>query len=134
MKPESQYIARVHKCLDKRVHREKMHNRYRRGMADVWYSGPASDLWVEYKWMPVVRKQGFLNPSKLLEPLQLRWMLDRINEGRRVELFVGCPAGGLVFASGGIQMNYSVEYFVYRNPPEMAEWIEDLCLTGVRWP
>lgn len=82
MGPENRFIHRVHKRLDKSVYREKMHNAYRGGTPDVWYSGKNGDCWIEYKW-------GRLN----LSPLQLKWLTDRDAEGRRCFVVVGTPKG-----------------------------------------
>lgn len=95
-KPENQFIAGVHKYLPD-VYFEKMNNPYRGGTADVWYSGVLGDLWVEYKFLPKLPRRGLIIPD--LSELQKRWIHNRRNEGRRVHVIVGCPAGGVWFLS-----------------------------------
>lgn len=51
-KPETTFIASVHKHLPKELHREKMNNPYSSGTPDVYYSGMKADLWIEYKFIP----------------------------------------------------------------------------------
>ena len=51
--PETRFIASVHRHLPVDLHHEKMHNAYRGGTADCWYSGQKDDLWVEYKFITV---------------------------------------------------------------------------------
>jgi hypothetical protein len=93
--PENRFIASIHRLLKGLCHFEKMHNPYRGGTADVWYSGFTQDAWVEYKWLPRVPKRGVVKPK--LEPLQREWLRGRFLEGRTVFVVIGCPAGGIVF-------------------------------------
>lgn len=74
-----------------------MHNMYRGGTPDVWYSGPRGDLWVEYKWIPRVPKRGTVVPE--LSALQLDWLTKRKAEGRNVMVIVGAPGGGVEFCT-----------------------------------
>jgi hypothetical protein len=105
-KPESTFTAGVHRFLPPadELHREKMHNPYRGGTADYWYSGRASDLWVEYKFIMVPSRDDTAislcsgrNPT--LSALQQDWLSRREAEGRRVWVIVGCKVGGVVMRS-----------------------------------
>ena len=80
----------------------KNHNQYIGGIADCWYSGPAGDLWVEYKFIKVpVRDDtmidlvGGKNPD--LSHLQQDWLKSRHAEGRSVGVIVGSTNGGVWF-------------------------------------
>jgi hypothetical protein len=124
--PETAFIARVHKhfVTGEEPHKEKMHNTYRGGTFDTWYSGINGDLWVEYKWLNKQPERGVFVPR--LTPLQLRWGLDRAGEGRNVAVIVGLPSGGIVLLNpvhwrGGIHARTAYEYF--RTAKEIAEWI-----------
>lgn len=88
MGPENRFIHRVHKHLPSKIYREKMHNPYRGGTPDVWYSG-GRDCWIEYKWS--AKRSGLLIPD--LSPLQTKWISDRTSEGRLVFVVVGSPTG-----------------------------------------
>jgi hypothetical protein len=105
-KPENTFIARVNKYVDPAVHREKMANPYRRGTADMWYSGTRGDMWIEFKWLPRVPSRGSLKPYKLLEALQRKWLDERHAEGRKVALCIGTPLGGMIL--GGIEWHYDI--------------------------
>lgn len=96
-KPETRFYSAVHKLLPSTLHREKMHNVYRGGTADVWYSGNADDLWVEYKWLPKVPKKALIRLDKLLSPVQLLWLRGRYEEGRNVVVILGTPEGAWIF-------------------------------------
>jgi hypothetical protein len=93
-KPESNFIAGVHKHIPKSLHHEKMNNPYRGGTADVWYSGARNDLWIEYKFVPKLPKAVDVKTD--LSVLQLQWLRGRYEEGRSVAVVIGCPAGGVL--------------------------------------
>lgn len=93
--PENRFIASLHRLLPKEVYAEKMHNPYRGGTFDVWYSGKKRDLWVEYKWIPSVPVSAITVPN--LSPLQVAWGRGRAGEGRNVVVIVGCPEGGVLY-------------------------------------
>jgi hypothetical protein len=95
--PETRYYTAVHKLLPRIIHREKMHNIYRGGTADVWYSGNLDDLWVEYKWLTKLPKKAPVRLDKLLSPLQLNWLRGRYVEGRNIVVILGSPEGAWVF-------------------------------------
>ena len=96
-KPETRYYTGVHKLLPREVHREKMHNVYRGGTADVWYSGNLDDLWAEYKWLAKLPKKAPVRLDKLLSPLQQLWLTGRHEEGRNIVVILGTPEGAWVF-------------------------------------
>lgn len=94
-KPETAFIGSVHKHLPGSIHKEKMNNPYRGGTADVWYSARNGlDLWVEYKFVKVLRKKGVIVPD--LSDLQFLWLSNRRNDGRNVAVIVGHPDGGVI--------------------------------------
>jgi len=95
-KPETRFYTAVHKLLPRSIHREKMHNPYRGGTADVWYSGNLDDLWVEYKWLAKLPKKALVRLEKELSPLQQRWLKERHDEGRNVVVILGTPEGAWI--------------------------------------
>jgi hypothetical protein len=97
-KPETRFYTAVHRLLPPlhELHREKMHNIYRGGTADVWYSGRLDDLWVEYKWIAKLPVKAPVRLYKELSPLQLRWLRGRYEEGRNVVVILGTPEGAWV--------------------------------------
>lgn len=101
-KPENQFITSVHKhCPPSKLYRMKNNNPYVGGIPDVWYSGSpgrngfSSDLWVEYKFIPVSTPKSQVVPD--LSRQQLRWIKDRRAEGRNVWVIVGSRNGGVIF-------------------------------------
>lgn len=124
-KPESTFIASVHRHLPPELHREKMCNPYSSGTADVWYSGNKADLWVEYKFIPKLPSR----PGTLIVPelsaLQADWLDGRHREGRKVALIVGCPEGGVVYCNGGWHAPLTCAGFrgQLRSRKDTADWI-----------
>ena len=72
----------------------KMSNPYVGGIPDLWYSGDRDDLWVEYKFIVVPKRDETLVHIDL-SPLQERWLAQRFLEGRNVAVVVGCKQGGV---------------------------------------
>lgn len=98
-KPETQYIARLHRRLPKSIYHLKNHNPYAGGVPDVWYSGDKGDLWVEYKYVDPLPKRVPIRISGekgLLSALQLDWLDKRYKEGRKLAVIIGCKQGGVV--------------------------------------
>lgn len=96
-----------------------MHNPYRGGTWDVWYSGIRGDLWVEYKWLSKWQAQRIITPD--LSALQLDWGRSRIVEGRNLAVIIGCPDGGVIY-----DMIYQWEHGMCGVPQKraaVAAWI-----------
>lgn len=93
MKPENQFIGRVHNALHHDVYREKMFNPMRGGTPDCYYMGFLDDLWAEYKWVKAF-------PKKLIKPalssLQKLWLVRAYDRGREPWVVVGSPTGSVV--------------------------------------
>lgn len=94
--PENTFIGSVHKHLPESVYRMKNHNEYNSGIADCWYDGPTGDLWVEYKFIVVPKRDTTLIIIDLSD-LQKWWLRNRYENGRNVAVVVGCKAGGVWF-------------------------------------
>ena len=90
-KPETTYYTAIHRLLPKDLYREKMFNPYSSGTPDVWYSGTADDLWVEYKYITKVPQKAPIIVQKMLTALQRKWLNDRYREGRNVIVILGTP-------------------------------------------
>ena len=94
-KPESQFIRSVHTHLPSEVYRMKNHNAYVAGVPDVWYSANPYDLWIEYKYLPISKPSSWVVPN--LSRQQLRWIAERIKDGRPIWTIVGCKPGGVIY-------------------------------------
>lgn len=120
-KPENTFIGSVHKHLPASVYRMKNHNPYNSGIADCWYSGKAGDLWAEYKFLVLPKRDDtvidLINGHKpAISVLQQQWLKDRHAEGRRVAVIVGCVTGGVYFDGMAWECVYTTAAF--------RSWIE----------
>lgn len=93
-KPENSFITGVHKYLPPTLYRMKNHNEYTGGVFDCWYSGMVRDLWVEYKFIVVPKRDSTLVVPELSD-LQLEWGTERRREGRNVWVVIGCKEGAV---------------------------------------
>jgi hypothetical protein len=101
--PETSFYTTVHGYLPRKLHWEKMHNAYRAGTADVWYSGRAGDLWIEYKFVRQLPVHAPVRIYELLSPRQLRWLNERHAEGRSVAAVLGSPLNAWLFEDNAWQ-------------------------------
>lgn len=100
-KPETTFYTSVHKHLPSisLLHREKMSNPYRAGTFDHWYSGKKADLWIEWKFIVLPKRDTTMIDicsDKKLSALQQEWGYKRHREGRDVWVIIGCKDGGVL--------------------------------------
>ena len=122
-KPETTFIASVHKHLPPKLYRMKTHNPYIGGPADVWYSGSKGDLWVEYKFIPKITPALCALPA--LSALQLQWLNERYAEGRNVAVIVGCKEGGVLYQDKDWEKPLDPDQFnrLLKTRDQLARWI-----------
>lgn len=117
---EHGFVRQVHRRLPHDLHVWKINARYVRGVPDAWYSGPAGDVWVEYKYLQ-------RTPTKRFTPdvtaLQSKWLSHRHEEGRNVAVVVGCPAGAVILTDHEWTGQVATPD-AWKTPQEVAEWIK----------
>lgn len=126
---EHSFVKGVHEQLKKRspgIYKWKINARFVRGVPDAWYSGPAGDLWVEYKWLSRTPKRKF-TPG--LSAHQLKWLRERHAEGRAVAVIVGCPAGAVVLLEGEWDSKVAVPSEQWLTTRGIAAWITEQTLS-----
>lgn len=126
--PENTFIASVHKHLPHSLYRIKNHNVYNSGQPDCWYSGPAADLWIEYKFVALPKRENTM-VSIDLSDLQKNWISSRAAEGRRVGVIVGCKEGGVWFPNTTWANQLTAQQF--RASIESRKTLADLILKSV---
>jgi len=129
--PENTFIASVHRHLPVGLYHMKNHNQYNGGIPDVWYSGPKSDLWVEYKFA-VLPKRGDTLVTPNLSALQVDWLTSRFGEGREVGVIVGTKNGGVWFPGTSWATLLNAKEFVSKlvDRKTLASMIESLISKG----
>lgn len=126
--PENTFIASVHRHLPPTLYKMKNHNVYNGGIADCYYSGRRSDLWVEYKFIAVPKRPD--TPIKIdLSELQKNWLRSRHAEGRAVAVVVGSKDGGVFFNGVSWDYTYTTDDFnrLSCSRQDIAREINSLC-------
>jgi|JI10StandDraft_1071094.scaffolds.fasta_scaffold270609_4 hypothetical protein len=135
--PENTFIASIHRLLPKAIYALKNHNELNGGIADVWYDGPLGDLWVEYKFITVPKRDttvidlcGGKNPP--LSKLQQQWLADRHRHGRKVAVVVGCKDGGVWYLPCEWTKPISAADFraLVASRQQIAQWISEYTCRG----
>lgn len=128
-KPETTFIASVHKHLPPTLYRVKNNNGYTAGIADVWYSG-VSDLWIEYKFIAVPKRPDTTidlvsGKSPEISALQQEWLRARHEEGRNVGVVIGSKDGGIWLPGLAWNQTFQAKNFLahLRTRKELAEEI-----------
>lgn len=95
---EHGYIRSIHRKLPKNLYIWKINDNYAGGVPDAYYSGNKNDLWLEYKYLKTIPKRNdtVIDFTKMLSPLQQKWLKERHNEGRNVGVVIGSEFGGLL--------------------------------------
>jgi hypothetical protein len=128
-KPESSFIASVHKHLAEQVYAEKMYNPLRGGTPDVYYEA-GRHLWVEYKFIVLPKRP--LTPIRIeLSELQKLWLRRCHDATGRARVIVGCKAGGVMFnTTSQWEKELTAADFTERilRRDELARYIERLVL------
>ncbi len=119
-KPETNFTSRVHKYLPKTIYHMKNNNPYLSGVADVWYSGRSGDLWVEYKFIAIPKRDDTVinlvqGKTPAISRLQQAWLEGRFNEGRQVAVILGSKEGGVWFLDLHWQHGFTAR--------EMRSWL-----------
>ena len=128
-KPETTFYTSVHKHLPESVYRMKTHNPYIGGIPDCWYSGRGGDLWIEYKFVVLPKRDTTLINIDV-SSLQSDWLRDRYSEGRTVAVIVGCKEGGVIFTGLTWETEISTHLFKHRlkSRKDIADFIRQTCL------
>ena len=119
---EAGFKSAIRKKLDRSIFTWGINARFAVGAPDCWYSGPAGDLWVEYKYLKRTPTRRFT--PKLSAP-QKHWLLSRRDEGRNVAVITGCPDG--VFIQTGPDIGGAVMPDSLQNRRHAIYFIETHC-------
>lgn len=91
-KAETTFANGVHKLLPPAVYAEKMHNPFRGGTPDFYIEGPASTVWIEYKFIALPKRDSTLIVPNL-SALQQDWLQRNYDNGYAPRVIVGCRVG-----------------------------------------
>jgi hypothetical protein len=124
---EKQLIAAIVKRLPKHIHSQSMTgaSTTTNGTPDRYFDGPLRDLWVEFKQLKAMPKNGVARGA--YTPLQIAWMRRRWDNGGNVVGMVGLPNRRVCLQllpsewDGGMPVDEAVSI------EEAAAWIADFC-------
>lgn len=128
---EKQLIAAVHRQLPKTAHHQSMTlgSRSFNGVPDQYYDGPKSDLWIEYKQLKSMPRNGIVIGA--YSALQLRWMERRYRHSRarqpNVIGVVGLPDRTAVVQFTPAQWREGAAIGNALSIKEISLWIRDYC-------
>ena len=92
---EHGFIRSIHRRLPSDLEVWKINDNYKGGVADAYYSGDEGDLWVEYKFVKLPKRDS----SKVdfgLSALQIDWLTKQANRGRQVAVIIGSDEGSWI--------------------------------------
>ena len=126
-KPESNFIDRIHRKLNKAVYKQAMGLTATNGTPDYYYEGITGHLWVEYKWYP--EKPDFIDlcdtgKKPNLSKLQQHWLRRANNSGQPIAVVAGFPGGVIVLVE---------DEFEAAMPMHDAEQLHHMVLTEQDW-
>jgi len=120
---ESGFTSKINKMVGQRVYTWKVSDRFTAGIPDCYYSGPVRDLWVEYKLIQPVKST---KQPAALSALQIKWLTDRMLEGRNVAVIVGVGTKhGLILT--GKSMFEPLELSATVTCAEISDYIRSFC-------
>jgi hypothetical protein len=131
---EHSFIRAVHAYLPSEVFRWKIHDTFAGGVPDAFYAGPASTLFVEYKYVKTLPKRNATPIRTGLTSQQAHW-LDRLHDfNQPVALIVGCEKLALVILAKQWNTDIAKAEYVERAVPfkTAAQWISDVCTNRLR--
>lgn len=126
---ERQLIDAIHRRLPKSLHRQSMTlgSLTQNGTPDYYYDGPDSDLWIEYKQVNSIPRDGIVVPP--LTQLQCKWLERRYRNGGNARVVVGLPDRRVLRFDDPAQWEtgFHVADVLNHSYDEIAKWICDFC-------
>lgn len=126
---EHGFIRAVHAHLPPEIFRWKIHDTFAGGVPDAFYAGPASTLFVEYKYVKSLPKQNNTVVRTCLTPQQKHWLDTLHTLGQPVALIIGIGDQALVLLDKKWNSNISRTGFIKEAIPRnhVAPWITRFC-------
>jgi len=106
----------------------KNNNPYIAGIADCWYSGIETDLWIEYKYLSISRPNVTVVPT--LSEQQKDWIEQRKLEGREIWVVIGYKKGVVLYKRWKhMVQGFTPDEFIERtmSRKELADEINSYC-------
>ena len=124
MRLEKELYQAVDKLLHVTIHKQSMTgaSMAANGTPDRYYDGSKADLWVEYKLLKGIPRDGIVRGE--YTALQLRWMERRYRVGKNMVGIVGLPNRTAVIQATPLEWGEGSPIVNAMTLKEVACWIE----------
>jgi len=119
---ESGFTRYIFKKLPPEIYKLKIRLAQQNGVPDAYFSGPAGDCWVEFKYITAPKREVTeILPN--LSPLQIKWLEGRHKEGRTVCVVLGSDIGCYIFDQHDWDVPIIREHFTVYTRQHVIKWI-----------
>lgn len=122
---EHQWVSSLHQSMRKKyddIKIWKINDDYAGGVPDACYFGPASTLWVEYKYLVIPKRDSTIidltDKNRYLTALQQDWLTNLYLFNISHAVIVGSPEGGVVFPGNSWKTPITTKEFRSRVIPK----------------
>jgi hypothetical protein len=120
---EHGFIKSVHRHLPADTFRWKIHDTFTGGVPDAMYAGPASILFVEYKYLKLPKKETTVIKTGL-SALQLQWLDTMLNYDATPAVIIGTAVGGIILTDQEWYKELRLKDFEYAlDTKQLSNWI-----------
>jgi hypothetical protein len=109
---EHSFIRAVHGHLPPEVFRWKIHDTFAGGVPDAFYAGPASTLFVEYKYVKAFPKRPTSPIKTTLSAQQIHWLNAMHQYSQPVAVVIGCEKQAVILQNKAWDSTLSKEEFL----------------------
>lgn len=123
---ESSHTRTITRRLPEVVYAWKIHDNITSGIPDCYFSGPARDLWIEFKYASKLPKSINLvtRPgSPCLSPKQTNWLDRRYKEGRNVAVVLSNQQHSIILINGDWHNTLDTTTQLTLSRQNVADWI-----------
>jgi len=124
---ESGFIKYIFKKLPPKIYKLKINLAMQNGVPDTYFSGPAGDCWIEFKYI-VAPKRKTTSILPKLSALQIQWLDRRHHEGRTVAVVLGSDIGCFVYSNQDWAVSISNKTLRQYTRQDVIKWIESKTL------
>ena len=119
---ESGFTRYIFKKLPPEIYKLKIRLAQQNGVPDAYFSGPAGDCWVEFKYITAPKRElTSITPN--LSHLQTDWLNKRFDEGRTVAVVLGSDIGCYIYDIKDWTTPILKVHLKERNRKYVIEWI-----------
>jgi hypothetical protein len=131
---EHSFIRAVHRNLPSELFRWKIHDTFAGGVPDAFYAGPASTLFVEYKYLKTLPKRDDTYLRTSLSPQQIHWLNTMHDYTQPVAVVIGAEQSAVVLLDKRWNTNISRSHFLKAaiSFTEIANWIHNVCFKSYK--